>query len=152
MANWTVSTQWKKSVEEHEIWTHPKHGTMRRRTGFRWGTFTVETEDGEIPELELVEVPGGDGNVDSVDMYNCGYDVELQSLDDGCWEDYEWPEGMDEAEIERLEGILEEEGFYALEEIDDPWSLDDTECYFWGPIEILNEAGDVVKIINEEIE
>jgi hypothetical protein len=61
MARWKVSTQEKKSVEEREIWTHPEHGAIERRTGFRWGSYIVTTDNKIPPKFELVEVPDGDG-------------------------------------------------------------------------------------------
>jgi hypothetical protein len=54
---------------------------------------------------------------------------------------------MDEDEIERLTELMDEEGYYALEEEDDPWQLDETEVWVWGPIEICDEDGNTVRII-----
>ena len=43
---------------------------------------------------------------------------------------------------------IDEDGYYTdLEE--DGWMHDETEMWIWGPIEISNEAGDVVKVVNE---
>ena len=141
MANWKVSTYYKKSCEEHELYT--KDGmTIRRKTGFRWASFYVETSDDNPPEFEFDYVPGGDGSKDSVDMYNFPgpniEDVELIETFDGCWEDVDWPEDMDDEERERLEELVEEEGFYALEE-EEGWTQSDTEMWIWGPILIEGE-------------
>jgi hypothetical protein len=150
MTSWTVSTYYKKSCEEREIWTHSDYGTMVRTNGFRRATYTVETSDDNLPEFEFDFVPGGDGKKDSIDMNNCSVnnieEVELVELfDGGCWGDTIWPDDMDEDEIERLEELMEEEGYYALEE--EGWMNDDTEVWIWGPIEICNEAGETVRII-----
>ena len=150
MAIWTVTTYYKKSCEEREIWTHSGHGTMIRTNGFRRATYTVETNDGNLPEFEFDFVPGGDGKKDSIDFNNCSFNnidnAELVELfDGGCWGGTEWPDGMDEDEIERLEELMEEEGSYAIEE--EGWMNDDTEVWAWGPIEISNEAGETVRII-----
>lgn len=150
MAIWTVTTYYKKSCEEREIWTHSDHGTMIRTNGFRRATYTVETNDGNLPEFEFDFVPGGDGKKDSIDFNNCSFNnidnAELVELfDGGCWGGTEWPDGMDEDEIERLEELMEEEGSYAIEE--EGWMNDDTEVWAWGPIEISNEAGETVRII-----
>ena len=150
MANWRVSTYYKKSCEEHELYV--KDGmTIRRKVGWRWAGFFVETSDDNPPEFEFDYVPGGDGKLDSIDMYNCYANnienVELDSMTDGCWEDIEWPEDMDEDEIERLQELIEEHGTYeALEEMEG-WTLDETEAWCWGPILIEDENGNRVKIV-----
>jgi len=145
---WTVSTYYKKSIEEHEEYT--KDGmTIIRKTGWRGGSWTVSTNDGNPPEFEFTEVPGGDGKTDSISIYdaygNNIEEVELNETWDGCWEDIEWPEDIDDEERERLEALIEEEGFYALEE--DGWYQGDSATYLWGPILIEDEAGNQVRII-----
>ena len=142
MATWTVSTWYKKSIEEHEHFVKDGQEIVRK-TGWRGGSWTVTTSDDNPPEFEFVEVPGGDGKRDSIDINSC-YDnnieeVELDSTFDGCWEDIEYPDDMDEEERERLEELMEEEGFYAIEE--EGWYSNDTECYIWGPILIEGENG-----------
>ena len=151
MSIWTVSTYYKKSCEEREIWTHSEHGTMIRINGFRRATYTVETNDDNPPEFEFDFVPGGDGKKDSIDMNNCEFNniesVELVELfDGGCWGGTEWPDDMDKEEIQRLEELMEEEGYYALEE-EEGWMLDETEVWVWGPILIEDEEGNQVRII-----
>lgn len=150
MATWTVKTFYKKSCEEREIWTHKEHGTMIRTNGFRWCEYTVETSDDNPPEFEFDFVPGGDGKKDSIDLNNCSINnienAELvEMVDGGCWGETEWPDNMDEDEVERLEELMEEEGSYAIEE--EGWMNDDTEVWVWGPIEIYNEVGEQVRII-----
>lgn len=136
MATWTVSTQDKKSVEEQEIWT--KDGTIIRRvTGFRWGTFGVTTEDDDPPEFQLASTPGGSDDLDSINMYDCGYDSELVSLDDGWYGDIVFPEDMDAEEQERLTELWEEDSYDGWEQ--DGWYLDETEVWFWGPLDIVRE-------------
>lgn len=149
MANWTVRTHYKKSIEEHEHFV--KDGwKIVRKTGWRSGSWSVTTSDEGMPEFEFDFVPGGDGHRDSINVYDCCAnnieDVELIETWDGCWEDVEWPEDMDDDERERLEALIEEEGFYVLED-QEGWILDETEMWIWGPIEIENEAGAVVRII-----
>jgi hypothetical protein len=148
MADWTVSTYYKKSIEEHEHFT--KDGMeIVRKTGWRSGSWNVTTSDDNPPEFEFDYVPGGDGSKDSVDINNFPgpniEDVELIETFDGCWEDVDWPEDMDEEERERLEALIEEEGFYALEE-EEGWMQSDTEMWLWGPILIEGE-NDFRKII-----
>lgn len=151
MAVWTVSTYYKKSIEEHEHFV--KDGMeIIRKTGWRSGSWTVTTSDDNPPEFEFTEVPGGDGKRDSIDINSC-YDnnieeVELNETWDGCWEDIEWPDDMDDEERERLETLIEEEGFYAIEEED--WYSDETEMYIWGPILIEGTDGFRKIIIADE--
>ena len=148
---WTVSTYYKKSIEEVEHFT--KDGMeIVHRTGWRSGSWTVYTNDGNPPEFEFAQVPGGNDAIDSIDMNSCYTnnieEVEMVETSDGCWEDTEWPDDMDEEEQERLQEAIDEEGYYtALEE--DGWMHDETEMWIWGPIEISNSSGDVVKVVNE---
>ena len=151
MATWTVSPYYKKSCEEHEHYT--KDGmTIIRETGYRGATFIVETSDDNPPEFEFDFVPGGDGRKDSIDMYNCYgnniENVELDNMWDGCWEDIDFPDDMDEEELERLQDLIEESGdIYDVLENQEGWSQSETEAWIWGPIEICNEAGETVRII-----
>jgi len=97
-------------------------------------------------------VPGGDGRKDSINMYDCCANnienVELDSMNDGCWEDLEYPEDMPEDERERLEALIEEEGdIYDVLENQEGWSQTDCEAWVWGPILIEDENGNRVRII-----
>ena len=150
MANWKVSTYYKKSCEEHEYYV--KDGqTIIRKTGYRGCSFFVETNNDNPPEFEFDFVPGGDGSKDSIDMYNCAYNnienVELDTMWDGCWEDIDFPEDMDDEEQERLMEVIEEHGVYEALEEQEGWSQTDSETWIWGPILIEDEAGNRIKII-----
>lgn len=75
---------------------------------------------------------------------------ELDSMTDGCWEDYDWPDDMDEEEQERLMELIEEHGaFEALEDMEG-WSLYESEAWCWGPILIEDENGNKVKIVEAD--
>ena len=150
MANWKVSTYYKKSCEEHEHYV--KDGqTIVRKTGYRGCSFFVETNNDNPPEFEFDFVPGGDGNKDSINMYDCYYNnienVELDSMWDGCWEDIDFPEGMADEEQERLMEVIEEHGVYSALEDEEGWSQNETEAWIWGPILIEDEEGNQVQII-----
>jgi hypothetical protein len=150
MANWKVSPLYKKSCEEHELYT--KDGqTIRRQTGYRGASFYVETSDDNPPEFEFDFVPGGDGSKDSINMYDWSGDnienIELESMWDGCWEEVEYPEDLDEDEKQRLEELIEESGDIYQTLSDEGWSQDDAEAWIWGPIQIENSAGEVVRVI-----
>lgn len=152
MAIWTVKTYHKKNVQEVEHWLQQDgEGRITVTNGFRWSEFTVETSDDEPPEFEFTQVPGGDGARDSINMLDCEYNnidnVEMVSMEDGgCWYDVE-VDGLDEEAEEEIREFLDENSVYELEERDDSWYNDETEWWIWGPIEISNEAGEVVRII-----
>jgi hypothetical protein len=150
MATWTVSTYYKKSCEEHEHY-YKGDQTITRKTGFRGATFIVETSDDNPPEFEFDYVPGGDGKLDSINMYDCCVNnienVELDNMWDGCWEDIEFPDDMDEEEQERLMELFEESSIYEVLEENEGWSQNDTDAWIWGPILIQDQDGNQVKII-----
>ena len=151
MANWKVSPLYKKSCEEHEHYT--KDGmTIVRQTGYRGASFYVETSDDNPPEFEFDCVPGGDSNRDSIDMYNCEVNniesVELDSMWDGCWEEIIYDDDIGEEELQRLVELIEEEGdVYDVLENQEGWSQSETQAWIWGPIQIENDAGEVVRTI-----
>lgn len=133
MTTWKVSTQEKKSVTEIEIW-QKEDKKIQRVTGFRWGSVFVTTDDDddecEPPELEQSEGP--DDN--AVNMYDCGYDTELDCLDDGVYSDFIFSDNMSEEEKERMLEIWDEEPYSSWE--NDGWYNVETECWFSGPLDI----------------
>ncbi len=151
MAWYTVRTYYKKSCEQHEHYVQREgNGKILVKDGFRSCEFRVETNDDNFPEFEFVEVPGGDGKKDSLDMYSLfGDNIESSELvemfDGGCWGDIEF-KGLTLEQEEELEEFINENGAYALED-DGEWYLEDTEVYIWGPIEVEDEAGNVRIII-----
>jgi hypothetical protein len=108
MATWKLSNLEKKSCIEREHWTHPDYDEpITRETGFRWGTFYCESD--EKPDIDLA-------NPNGYSVYDSDYDWELDSMDDGCWEDWTWPDSIPEEERERLEALWEEDSYSAWEE------------------------------------
>jgi len=156
MATWTVSTYHKKNVQEVETYLQEDgEGKVVVTNGFRWGTWTVETNDDNPPEFEFTEVPNGDGSKDSINMLDCEINniesVELYSMDDGgCWYDVDVT-GLDEEQQAEIEDFLEENSPYELEEREDEgWYQDETEWWIWGPIQITNDKGYSRIIIADE--
>jgi hypothetical protein len=156
MATWNVSTYHKKNVQEVETYYQREgEGKVTIVNGYRYGEWTVDTTDDNPPEFEFVELPGGDGKRDSINMLECEVNnieyVELVELfDGGCWYDIE-VEGLSEEEEEEIREFLEENTPYELEyREEDPWRQSDTEWWIWGPIAIKNEAGDIVQIIEAD--
>jgi len=150
MANWKVSTYYKKSCEEHEYYTKEGQNIIRK-TGFRGCSFFVETNNDNPPEFEFDFVPGGDGRKDSINMYDCSYNnienVELDTMWDGCWEDFDFPESIDEEEQEELLERFGDSSVYEVLEGEEGWLQSETEAWIWGPILIEDEDGNKVKII-----
>lgn len=150
MANWKVSTYYKKCCEEHEYYSKDGKNIVRK-TGFRWSSFYVETDDSNPPEFEFTQVPGGDSKTDSINMYDCCtnniVNSELESMDDGCWEDFDFPEDMDEDEQDALLERFSESGVYEVLEEEEGWNQNECEAWVWGPILIEDEHGNKVKII-----
>jgi len=67
--------------------------------------------------------------------------------DGGCWYDVDI-EGLDEEAEEELQEFIDENSVYDLEDREeDSWYNDETEWWIWGPIEILDESGERVRII-----
>jgi hypothetical protein len=127
MATWKLSTQYKKSAVERSIWT--KDGiTVVREEGYRWGTFYCESD--EKPDIDL-------DNPEGISVFDCGYDFELDSLDDGWSADVEYPDDMDEEEQERMNELWDEDAYEAWE--GEGWSNDDSETWFYGPLDLKEE-------------
>lgn len=129
MTWWQVSTQDKKSVFEHELYQKDEW-VIRRISGFRWGTVLIETDGNTPPVLDQNDGP----SADAVDMYNTDYNYELDTLSDGWFEDFVWPDDMPEEERERLLELWEEEGSWGWES--EGWDHYETECWFHGPLDI----------------
>lgn len=116
MAKWKVTPTWKKSIVEVQEWIKPgEPGYINHEIGWRWGEFIIETEDDNPPELE-----------EGVDMFDCGYECNDWSTDDGCYEDTE-VDVSDELLQEELEEFLEENSIYDLEE--KGWVMSDSYMY-----------------------
>ena len=113
MAVWSIKPEWKKSIIERNYY-HKDGNTVMIETGWRWGEFHCETEDDTPPVLES-----------GVDLWSCGYDVELVETNDGCWEEHDM-DGCDEATTEWLEGFFDE-GNSWLDLEEHGWSQGDSE-------------------------
>lgn len=149
MANWTVKPYYKKSIEECEYFEKDEQ-VIICRTNWRFGSWSVTTTDDNPPEFEFTYLPGGDGKKDSIDMCNCEINniesCEMIETVDGGW-DIEFPEDMDEEEQESLQERIEEDSVYSVLEDEDGWYHSETERWIWGPIEILDEQDNRVRLI-----
>ena len=105
MATWQLSTASKKNAVEKQYW-YKEGVTIIREEGYRWGTFSCESD--EQPDIDLE-------NDDGYDLSNSEYDWELDTLDDGCWVEWDFPEDMDEEEQERIIALCEDDFIEGLE-------------------------------------
>ena len=124
MATWVLTTEEKKNVVETEFW-YKDVKTIKRSTGFRWGTVYCESD--ERPDIDLE-------NPDGLEVFATDYDFELDNLDDGHYCDVEYPDDMSEEEQERMDELWDEDSYSAWEE--EGWSNDDTETWFHGPLDL----------------
>jgi hypothetical protein len=132
MATWTLKTLYKKSAYERQHWYKDGKEVIREE-GYRWGTFYCESD--EQPEIDLE-------NSDEYNLSETDYDWELESLDDGCWAEWEYPDDLSEEEREEIENAWEENYFEGMEELG--WSNDETEYILQGPLELSDKDGNVV--------
>ena len=132
MATWTLKTQYKKSAIEKQLWF--KDGVVITRIeGYRWGTFFCESD--VQPNIDLVNKDGYTIGCDD-------YEWELDSLDDGCWVEWEWPDDMTEDEQQEITSAWEEDFFEGLEELG--WTCDETDYVLEGPLELLDNDNNLV--------
>ena len=126
MSTWKLSTQEKKSCTQIEYF---KKGELvaEHSIGWRWCWARYK----EKPDLSNY-----DASKDEIELYTLGDLIDMEQ-DDGCWDDWSWPEGVDVEEFERLEDIYNEEGDEGLE--NEGWVLEDTEYWVSGPLEVEQE-------------
>lgn len=132
MATWKLSPQYKKSaVEKMFFYKDGKCITIEQ--GFRWATFTVESDTRPLTDEELKNEDGYElGCIDNDECW------EMWEMMDGCWLDIEAYRGdISEEEQQAFEEAWEEDSYEGVEALG--WSNDDTEYYYNGPLELTNE-------------
>jgi hypothetical protein len=122
-----VSNLEKKRVTEIEIW---KKGDqyLKRTHGWRWGYWLIE----DRAELDDYDPEAG------IDMNLL--DGELLELDDGQYEEWEYPQGMSAEDQEALEQAWEEDWHEGITNLG--WEEWETEVWVTGPLEITEVQGD----------
>jgi hypothetical protein len=129
MATWSVKPTWKKSIIERN-YLYKDGQQLVIETGWRWGEFTVETEDDNPPDIEA-----------GVNIYDCGYESELVETNDGCWEEHDY----DDVDDETREWIEEffDEGNSWLDLEEHGWTQGDCEMIIDCDLEItrINDDG-----------
>lgn len=126
MAIWRITNLHKKNAVERQYWTKDNL-TVVKDEGFRWGTWTCESD--ERPNVDLDNPDGWEQNSQEDDW-------EMEEMEDGSWQDWSWPEDMSQDERQRVEALWDEEYFEGLE--NDGWSNDETEFWIYGPLKLTN--------------
>jgi len=144
MATWKLSPQHKKSAVEKMFFYNGSKAIVVEQ-GWRWGTFTVESDERPLTDLELVNEDGYElGCIDNNESW------ELSEMTDGCWLDIDALRDTTEEDVTAFEQAWEQDGYDGVEELG--WSNNDTEYYYYGPLELTNEdtgqvfLGDAVEI------
>ena len=132
MALWKLSNLQKKSCEERSTWVKGNQ-VVTRIDGWRWGTFTVETSDDNPPD-GITEDNEEGINIHDQEGKNI-VSIALDNLEDGVYGDFDYPIAITEEQQTEIEEGCEEEGSYSYFE-DADWTLDETELWFTGPLEI----------------
>jgi hypothetical protein len=131
MATWKLSPQYKKSAVEKMFFYNGSKAIVVEQ-GWRWGTFTVESDERPLTDLELVNEDGYElGCIDNDESW------ELSEMTDGCWLDIDALRDATEEDVTAFEQAWEEDGYDGVEALG--WSNDDTEYYYYGPLELTNE-------------
>jgi len=132
MATWKLSPQYKKSAVE-KMFFYKDGKVITIEQGFRWGTFTVESDERPLTDYELKNEDGYElGSIDNDESW------EMCDMSDGCWCDIEI--GNDKTtstDLEEFEAAWQEDWYSGVEE--KGWTNDDTEYYYYGPLELTNE-------------
>lgn len=132
MATWKLSPQYKKSAIE-KMFFYKDGKSISVEQGFRWGTFSVESDERPLTDEELVNKDGYElGCLDNDECW------EMWDMIDGCWCFIEIEnDNTTSTDVEEFEAAWEEDGFSGVEELG--WFCDDTEYFYVGPLELTNE-------------
>jgi hypothetical protein len=132
MATWTLSPQHKKSAVE-KMFFFKEGKIIIREEGFRWATFSVESDERPLTDSELKNEDYYElGCIDNDESW------EMQDMTDGCWADV--TAGNDKTTDEDLAAFndaWEADWYSGVEAIG--WSQDECECYFYGPLVLSNK-------------
>ena len=144
MATWNLSPQYKKSAVE-KMFFYKDGMIISIEQGFRWANFTVESDERPLTDDELKNEDGYElGCIDNDESW------EMQDMTDGCWLDIKREnDKVTDEELEKFEAAWEEDSYSGVEELG--WSNDDTEYFYYGPLELTNEdTGEVFRGEPEE--
>lgn len=124
---WILENIEKKNVTQVEKWINGDGDSFTISIGWRWGKVRFKDK----PNLDDY-----DPDSDSINIYSIG-DVEDMDLDDGCWEEWEFSEGVSEEDQELIQEKYNDGDMSELEE--QGWYSDDYDVYFAGPLELTEK-------------
>lgn len=132
MATWKLSPQYKKSaVEKMFFYKDGKCITIEQ--GFRWATFSVESDERPLTDQELVNEDGYE-----LGCINNDESWEMNDMSDGCWCDIEIAnDKTTSTDLEEFEAAWKEDWYSGVEALG--WYNNDTEYYYYGPLVLTNE-------------
>ena len=132
MANWELTTEYKKSSIERQFW-YKDDKVIIREEGYRWSTFTIESD--EMP-LTFEELRNEDNcyELDWVESADASW--EMEDMIDGCWAESEAGRNCTDEDLEEFDEAREENYYEGVEELG--WSHDDTEYFMQGPLKLTN--------------
>lgn len=133
--SWKISTKDKKSVVVTETFLKEVDGEVFRaemETTYRWGHVIVADNCKDLD----IENDGG--------LYLGQFDIEDQEQDDGvaCW--WTYSDNVTDEMKQEVEAAWDEDWYEGLENAD--WELDDTEVWFYGPLEVVDLGGEENKV------
>jgi hypothetical protein len=131
MTTWKLSPQYKKSAVERQFW-YKDGKVIIREEGYRWGTFSVESDERPLTDEDLKNEDGYE--LSCIENDECW---ELWDLTDGCWADTEAGRDCTEEDLEEFNTAWDEDTYEAVEALG--WMCDDTEYYYYGPLELTNQ-------------
>ena len=130
MATWELTTEEKKSSIERQFWYNDGKVIIREE-GFRWSTFTVESDDRPLTDSELRNEDGYElGCIDNDECW------EMQDMTDGCWSDLEAGSNCTDEDLAAFSAAWDADWYSGVEQLG--WSQDDTEYYMRGPLKLVN--------------
>jgi len=132
MTTWKLSPQYKKSAVE-KMFFYKEGKVITIEQGYRWGTFSVESDTRPLTDEELK-------NEDGYELSSIANDEswEMWSLDDGCWLDIDSGNHITTStDVEEFEEAWERDSYEGVEALG--WSQDDTEYFYHGPLALTNE-------------
>lgn len=124
---WKITPEYKKNVTEIEIWKKDDQ-YLKRVHGWRWGEYTAYEE----PDLSDYDPEVG------IDVNSL--DGDQGDLDDGQYEEWEFPEGMTEEQQQELMDAWEEDWHEGISNLG--WEEWETELWFRGPLLVEEIADD----------
>lgn len=124
---WKLSTVAKKQITEKSYWSNSEGERICQIVGWRWGHIIFENE----PDISEYDPEFDQIDVNSID--DAGDVLDFETMD-GCYSEWEFPEGMDEEEQQRLIDLYDEDYDDGLATAG--WYPDDTELWFAGELEL----------------